>query len=269
MSGSGVRWNGGETGRHLPCHPLGGARGVRHADDRREGARLGPVELDLACRIRPRLLRDRDDGAPLAALRHRPLRLRGLPLVAPSGRPDDRVRPGGAQDGAGAAPGVRPDAAAQVGDGDGRLLQLGRHVRQLRDPAGRGQDRPRRRAYPRLPAAAGGGDRRPAPGPAEDPGRRRTRLRAGEVEGVTANQLARAISSHVRGAVVSHSKGIDMPTVVVRSDKLLDVCRYLRDEQGKNFLSAVSAVDFLGYGENVSGYFGTERGRDLNATGTW
>jgi NADH-quinone oxidoreductase subunit C len=87
---------------------------------------------------------------------------------------------------------------------------------------------------------------------------------------VTANQLAKAISSHVRGAVVSHAKGIDdMPTIVVRPDRLLDVCRYMRDEQGKNFLSAVSAVDFLGYGEDVSGYFGTERGRDLNATGSW
>ena len=87
---------------------------------------------------------------------------------------------------------------------------------------------------------------------------------------MTANQLAKAISSNVRGAVVSHARGIDdMPTIVVRADRLLDVCRYLRDEQGKNFLSAVSAVDFLGYGEDVSGYFGTERGRDLNATGSW
>jgi NADH-quinone oxidoreductase subunit C len=86
---------------------------------------------------------------------------------------------------------------------------------------------------------------------------------------VTANQLAKAISSNVRGAVVSHANGIDMPTIVVRADSLLDVCRYLRDEQAKNFLSAVSAVDFLGYGEDVSGYFGTERGRDLNATGSW
>ena len=56
-----------------------------------------------------------------------------------------------------------------------------------------------------------------------------------------------------------------MPTLTVRRERLLDVCRELRDEQGKNFLSAVSAVDYLGYGEAVAGYFGTERGRDMNA----
>jgi NADH-quinone oxidoreductase subunit C len=60
-----------------------------------------------------------------------------------------------------------------------------------------------------------------------------------------------------------------MPTLTTDVEHLLDVCRALRDEQGKNFLSAVSAVDFLGYGESVAGYFGTERGRDLNATGSW
>ncbi len=47
------------------------------------------------------------------------------------------------------------------------------------------------------------------------------------------------------------------------------MCTYLRDEQGKNFLSAVSAVDHLGYGDDVAGYFGSERGRDMNATGSW
>ena len=28
-------------------------------------------------------------------------------------------------------------------------------------------------------------------------------------------------------------------------------------------------MDYLGYGEQVAGYFGTERGRDMNATGSW
>jgi NADH:ubiquinone oxidoreductase subunit C len=86
---------------------------------------------------------------------------------------------------------------------------------------------------------------------------------------VTAAELAEALEQRVPGGVAQHADGVDMPTLVVPVDKLLDVCRALRDELGKNFLSAVSAVDFLGCGEEVAGYFGTERGRDLNATGSW
>jgi NADH:ubiquinone oxidoreductase subunit C len=47
---------------------------------------------------------------------------------------------------------------------------------------------------------------------------------------------------------------------------LLDACTYLRDELGFDFLSDVSAVDYLGWaGKGVSGYIGTSSGRDLNA----
>ena len=60
-----------------------------------------------------------------------------------------------------------------------------------------------------------------------------------------------------------------MPALTVKKEHLVEVCRLLRDQHGKNFLSAVSAVDYLGYGEPVAGYFGTERGRDINATGSW
>ena len=86
---------------------------------------------------------------------------------------------------------------------------------------------------------------------------------------MTAAELADAVERSVPGGVSQHADGVDMPTLVVPVDKLLDVCRALRDEHAKNFLSAVSAVDFLGCGEDVAGYFGTERGRDLNATGSW
>ena len=47
-------------------------------------------------------------------------------------RPDDRRRPAVAEDGAGAAPHLRPDARAEVGDLDGRLRLDRRRVRQLR-----------------------------------------------------------------------------------------------------------------------------------------
>src|SRR5205085_6912051 len=140
---------------------------------------------------------------------------------------------------------------------------------QLRDPAGSRQDRARRRARARLPAPARGRARRLPAHPEQDPGGHPPRLRAGEVEGVTAAQLAAAVRKAVSGAVTGHEKGIDMPTITVKPSHLVAVCRYLRDQQGKNFLSAVTAVDHLGYGEEVAGYFGSERGRDINATGSW
>jgi NADH-quinone oxidoreductase subunit C len=55
-------------------------------------------------------------------------------------------------------------------------------------------------------------------------------------------------------------------TLVVEPAALVEACTYLRDEEGINFLSDVSAVDYLGWGEKgVSGYIGTAAGRDLNA----
>ena len=86
---------------------------------------------------------------------------------------------------------------------------------------------------------------------------------------MTAEELAAALEGAVPGAVLAHEEGVDMPTLTVAREHLVDVCRALRDAHGKNFLSAVSAVDFLGYGEEVAGYFGTEAGRDINRTGSW
>ena len=50
-------------------------------------------------------------------------------------RPDDRRRAGLAQDGAGAASAVRPDAGPEVGHLDGRLRLVRRHLQQLRHRA--------------------------------------------------------------------------------------------------------------------------------------
>ena len=55
-------------------------------------------------------------------------------------------------------------------------------------------------------------------------------------------------------------------TIVVDVDQLVEAATYLRDEEGFNFLSDISAADYLGWGEKgVSGYIGTLGGRDLNA----
>jgi NADH-quinone oxidoreductase subunit C len=54
-------------------------------------------------------------------------------------------------------------------------------------------------------------------------------------------------------------------TIVVEPGSVVDAATWLRDEAGFNFLSDITAVDYLGWGEKgVSGYIGTPAGRDLN-----
>jgi len=54
-------------------------------------------------------------------------------------------------------------------------------------------------------------------------------------------------------------------TLVVEPGDLIEAATYLRDEEGFNFLSDITAVDYLGWGTHgVSGYIGTAAGRDLN-----
>jgi NADH:ubiquinone oxidoreductase subunit C len=61
----------------------------------------------------------------------------------------------------------------------------------------------------------------------------------------------------------------DETTLVVDSARLVDACMHLRDDFGFNFLSDVTATDYLGWGgKGVSGYIGTASGRDLNRPST-
>ena len=110
---------------------------------------LGPPQLGVPGHVRARVLRDRDDGHRRRALRPRALRHGGLPREPAPGRPHDRRRARVAEDGAGAAPGLRPDGRAQVGHLDGRVREQRRHVQQLRDRAGRRPDRAGRRVRAR------------------------------------------------------------------------------------------------------------------------
>jgi NADH/F420H2 dehydrogenase subunit C len=58
-------------------------------------------------------------------------------------------------------------------------------------------------------------------------------------------------------------------TVVVDTPRLVEAASYLRDELGFDFLSDMTATDYLGWGgEGVSGYIGTPGGRDLNRPST-
>jgi NADH-quinone oxidoreductase subunit C len=61
-------------------------------------------------------------------------------------------------------------------------------------------------------------------------------------------------------------------TLVVEPAQLVEACEHLRDERGFNFLSDITAADYLGWKtepSGVAGYYGTPAGRDLNAVGSW
>jgi NADH-quinone oxidoreductase subunit C len=54
-------------------------------------------------------------------------------------------------------------------------------------------------------------------------------------------------------------------TIVVEAESVVDAATWLRDEVAFDFLSDITAVDYLGWGaKGVSGYIGTPAGRDLN-----
>jgi NADH-quinone oxidoreductase subunit C len=70
----------------------------------------------------------------------------------------------------------------------------------------------------------------------------------------------------VPGRVSTETATHGETTVVVERDSLVEAAQYLRDELGFNFLSDISATDYLGWGRaGVSGYIGTPQGRNLNA----
>ena len=72
----------------------------------------------------------------------------------------------------------------------------------------------------------------------------------------------------VPGVVETHESHGET-TLVIDPARLVEACRHLRDALGFNFLSDVSSVDYLGWGEApVAGYWGDSAGRDLNRPGT-
>ena len=142
--------SGPERPRRRPAR----AHPQRHHRARRGAREVGPLAQLVAGQLRARLLRHRDDGHRRRPLRHLPLRHGGLPGVAAPGRHHDRRRPREPEDGARAAPGLRPDDGAEVGHLDGRLRLHRRDVQQLRHRPGRRPGRAGRRVRARLPADA-------------------------------------------------------------------------------------------------------------------
>jgi NADH:ubiquinone oxidoreductase subunit C len=73
----------------------------------------------------------------------------------------------------------------------------------------------------------------------------------------------------IPGFVSAHTAH-DETTVVVERGRLLDAVLHLRDVEGFNFLSDVTATDYLGWGNaGVAGYWGSSAGRDVNSPGSW
>jgi NADH/F420H2 dehydrogenase subunit C len=65
--------------------------------------------------------------------------------------------------------------------------------------------------------------------------------------------------------VVEVKEAYGEETVVVEPAALVEAATFLRDEEGFNFLSDITPVDYLGWGDrDVSGYIGTTSGRDIN-----
>jgi NADH-quinone oxidoreductase subunit C len=143
-----------------------------------------------------------------------------------------------------------------VGDRDGRLRELGRDVQQLRDPPGRRQDRRGRHPRAGLPAPARGARRGHRSAPGEDQGGRASRVR---------DPRGRKLTFEGVPGLVERKEAHGETTLVVDPARFVEACTHLRDEEGFNFLSDITPVDYLGWGgtREVAGYYGSAAGRDL------
>ncbi len=74
---------------------------------------------------------------------------------------------------------------------------------------------------------------------------------------------------HVPG-YISEKEAFGDTTVRIDRERVADAALYMRDAEGFNMLSDVSAADYLGWGEvGIAGYWGARNGRDANAPGSW
>jgi NADH:ubiquinone oxidoreductase subunit C len=110
-----------------------------------------------------------------------------------------------------------------------------------------------------VPAAARGAARGHRPAPGEDPCRRPAGVRDPRGGVLTFEGLP---------GLVETKEEHGETTLVVDPARLTEACLHLRDSEGFRFLSDLTAVDYLGWGNRgVAGYYGTAQGRDLNFPG--
>jgi len=64
--------------------------------------------------------------------------------------------------------------------------------------------------------------------------------------------------------LIAESEAFGETTLVVDRERLSDSALHLRDEHGFNYLADIAAADYLGWGGEVAGSWGSTDGRDLN-----
>ena len=104
----------------------------------------------------------------------------------------------------------------------------------------------------------------PAPEP-RSPLRERDSATWGEPDVDAAERMVAALGPDVVEGLQVHR---DELTVTVPPEYLRDVAQYLRDHEDYDFLSDVTAIDYLGYEGELAGYWGGA-GRDMNRAGSW
>ena len=82
----------------------------------------------------------------------------------------------------------------------------------------------------------------------------------GEPDTAAADRIEAALGADAIERRVEHrgELTLDLPL-----DRYIEVCTYLRDQEGYDLLSDVTVVDYLGYAGEVAGYWGGD-GRDIN-----
>lgn len=64
--------------------------------------------------------------------------------------------------------------------------------------------------------------------------------------------------------LVALNEAFGETTLVVERERLSEAARHLRDELGFNYLADIAGADYLGWGGEVAGPWGSPDGRDLN-----
>jgi NADH-quinone oxidoreductase subunit C len=89
----------------------------------------------------------------------------------------------------------------------------------------------------------------------------RTQPTWGEPDTGAAERLAAALGADAVERTVEHRGEL---TIDVPPSRWAEAAAYLRDHEGYDLLSDVTAVDYLGYAGEVAGYWGGGAGRDMN-----